>query len=348
MNNVTFIVSDESVNSYGMVILTAGIDTSRFEQNPVMLYMHERATVVGRWENIRKEDNKLLADAVFDDSTPLGVQVKKQVEKGFLRAASIGVEIVERKTINGVDTVTKCILNEISIVDVPSNENALKLYRRNGRNVLCLVENVTDLRASIIDILGLESDISDSEIIAEIRMLKNAPDEATKQVDEAIKNGFIETKSRKDFLVMARITPNAFNSFVDNEEQKRKNAISFALDEAIKNKRVQYPHRGIYERVGEKCGIGTLAELIAITPKMVRLTSLIGPNKNYDGWTLADFRLYAPDVLKNNPKLYKELLDKENEVVHGGKTLEWYRKNNPKFLEENPEIYQRLIKTILR
>lgn len=78
MNNVTFIVSDESVNSYGMVILTAGIDTSRFEQNPVMLYMHERATVVGRWENIRKEDNKLLADAVFDDSTPLGVQVKNK------------------------------------------------------------------------------------------------------------------------------------------------------------------------------------------------------------------------------------------------------------------------------
>lgn len=343
MNNITFIVSDESVNSYGMVISTAGIDTSRFEQTPVMLYMHERATIVGRWENIRKEDNKLLADAVFDDSTPLGVQVKKQVEKGFLRAASIGVDIVERKTINKVDTVTKCILNEISIVDVPANENALKLYRRNGRNVLRLVENVTDLRAAIIDVLGLESDAADSEILAEIRTLKYAPDEAIKQVNEAIKNGYIEKKSRKEFLTMARITPNAFSSFVDNEEQKRKKAISFALDEAVKDKRVQYPHRGIYERVGEKCGIDTLAELIAITPKMVRLTSLIGSNRNYDGWTLADFRLHAPDVLKNNPKLYKELLDKENEVVHGGKTLEWYRKNDPKYLEDNPEVYQRLI-----
>lgn len=343
MNNVTFIVSDESVNSYGMVILTAGIDTSRFEQNPVMLYMHERATIVGRWENIRKEDNKLLADAVFDDSTPLGVQVKKQVEKGFLRAASIGVEIVERKTINKVDTVTKCILNEISIVDVPANENALKLYRRNGRNVLRLVENVTDLRTAIIDVLGLESEATDSEILAEIRTLKYAPDEAVKQVDEAVKNGFIEKKSRKDFLTMARITPNAFKSFVDNEEQKRKNAISFALDEAIMNKRVQYQHRCIYERVGEKCGMDTLAKLIAITPKMVRLTQIVSSNRNYDGWTLADFRLYAPDVLKNNPKLYKELLDKEDEVARGGKTLEWYRKNDPGYLKENPEVYQRLV-----
>lgn len=50
MNNVTFVISDESVNSYGKVILTDGIDISQFERNPVMLYMHERATVVGRWE----------------------------------------------------------------------------------------------------------------------------------------------------------------------------------------------------------------------------------------------------------------------------------------------------------
>ena len=47
MNKVTFVISDESVNSYGKVILTDGIDISQFERNPVMLYMHERATVVG-------------------------------------------------------------------------------------------------------------------------------------------------------------------------------------------------------------------------------------------------------------------------------------------------------------
>lgn len=50
----TFVVSDESPNSYGFVVLTEGIDTAQFERNPVMLYMHERSRVVGRWENIRK------------------------------------------------------------------------------------------------------------------------------------------------------------------------------------------------------------------------------------------------------------------------------------------------------
>lgn len=341
MNNITFVVSDESVNSYGMVTLTAGIDTSRFEQNPVMFYMHERATIVGRWENIRKEDDKLLADAVFDDTTPIGKQVKDQVEKGFLRAASIGIEIVERKTIKGVDTVTKCILNEISIVDVPANENALKLYRRNGRNVLRLVENVTDLRSAIIDVLGLESDVTDSEILAEIRALKNAPDDETIQVDEAIKNGFIESNSRQDFITMARITPKAFNAFLTSEKQKRKKAISLAVDEAIQAKSIGFNKKHLLQEIGEKCGINTLGELLSVMPRQRKISDII--NKNYDGWTLADFRQYAPEVLKNNPKLYNALLAKENETANGTNSLEYYRKNNPEYLKENPEFYNKLL-----
>lgn len=342
MNNITFVVSDESVNSYGMVTLTAGIDTSRFEQNPVMFYMHERATIVGRWENIRKEDDKLLADAVFDDTTPIGKQVKDQVEKGFLRAASIGIEIVERKTIKGVDTVTKCILNEISIVDVPANENALKLYRRNGRNVLRLVENVTDLRSAIIDVLGLESDVTDSEILAEIRALKNALDDETIQVEEAIKNGFIESNSRQDFITMARISPKAFNSFLNSEAQKRKRNISVVIDEAIKTKLIGLEGKKcLLERVGEKCGIDTLAELLSMIPRQRKISDVI--RKNYEGWTLADFRQYAPEVLKNNPKLYSALLAKESETANGTNSLEYYRKNNPEYLKENPEFYDKLL-----
>ncbi len=33
----TFVLSDESRNSYGFVVLTDGIDTTAFERNPVML-----------------------------------------------------------------------------------------------------------------------------------------------------------------------------------------------------------------------------------------------------------------------------------------------------------------------
>lgn len=259
MNKVTFVVSDESINYMGSIVLTSGIDTTKFERNPVMFYMHERPTVIGRWENIRKDDDKLLADAVFDDTTPLGKQVKDQVEKGFLRAASIGIEIIEEKYIDGVNTITESILSEISIVDLPGNKNALKLYKKGNRSFIRLAEKVTDLRASIIEVLGLDDNVTDSEILAEIRALKNAPDDETIQVEEAIKNGFIESNSRQDFITMARISPKAFNSFLNSEAQKRKRNISVVIDEAIKTKPIGLEGKKcLLERVGEKCGIDTL------------------------------------------------------------------------------------------
>lgn len=160
---ITFVLSDESVNSYGFVVLTDGVDTSAFEHNPVMLYMHNRdGNVIGRWENIRKEDKRLLGDAVFDDSTELAATVKKQVEKGFLRSVSIGIEQIATEELNGVQTITKSRLIEVSIVDIPSNENAVKLFRRSGGYVRSLKELENDnapedLKTALIALLGLES-----------------------------------------------------------------------------------------------------------------------------------------------------------------------------------------------
>ena len=125
----TFLLSDESVNSYGEIIKTNGIDTTRFEKNPVMFYQHEQTEIVGRWENIRKKDGALFADAVFDDTSETGKRVKTKVEKGFLRAASIGINILEeQENEKGQTIITKCELIEASIVDLPSNKNAVIRY----------------------------------------------------------------------------------------------------------------------------------------------------------------------------------------------------------------------------
>lgn len=347
MNKTTFVVSDESVNSYGLVILTSGIDTAKFERNPVMLYMHERKTVVGRWENIRKDGKRLLADAVFDDSSPLGVQVKNQVEKGFLRSASIGVEIIDKETVNGIETVTKSVLTEISIVDIPSNSNALKLYRKSGRLVLRLglPEKVGDLRVAIINLLGLDDGATDEDILAEIQTLTNAPDDAAVQVDEAIRAGYLDSKDRKEFLTMARVTPDTYKVFISGERSKREKAVFKAVDDAIRERRASYQQKELFARVGLKMGLETLSELLAAQPKQLKLSELIGGNR--EGWTLDDYRRYAPEELRKNPKLYAELIDKEGgETVNGKKTLDWYRKRNPEYLKEHPEVYEELIANI--
>ena len=312
INENTFIVSDETVNGFGYIILTSGIDTTRFEKNPVMLYMHERKTVVGKWENIRKDGKKLLADAVFDDTTPIGKQVKEQVEKGFLRSASIGVDIIKEEIINGVKTVTECELFEISIVDVPSNSNALKLYKKNGRKLLRLSLHVEDLRTAIIELLGLDKNVSDDDIIAEIQSLVNIPDNTETQVCLDIKNGYIESASKKDFLTMAKISPTTYNSFIASERSKREKAVEMTIKKAIDEQRITTHDKELYKHIGLELGNETIVRLFEKIPKPIRIIETLKPNRDKKNWSLEDYRRYAPQELKDNPELYAMLLKKEN------------------------------------
>jgi len=144
----TFILSDDSLNSFGFRVKTEGIDTTQFERNPIMLWMHRRAgkyddsniLPIGRWENIRKENNQLLADAVFDEKDEFAKKIKDKVEAGILKMASLGFEPLETSTetenlLQGQTkpTVTKAKVIEASIVDIGGNDNALKLYNSQGQ-----------------------------------------------------------------------------------------------------------------------------------------------------------------------------------------------------------------------
>ena len=139
----TFRLSDESVNDYGYRILTKGIDLKRFKQNPVMLWMHKRDNLwtenpvlpIGKWENVKKDGDTLVADPFFDESDELAVKIKSKVEQDILKMTSLGIRIIEisedpKLMLPGQTrpTVTKCELVECSIVDIGANKNAIKLY----------------------------------------------------------------------------------------------------------------------------------------------------------------------------------------------------------------------------
>lgn len=144
-----FIVSDESINSYGFRVLTAGIDTSRFLKNPIGLFNHSDewmddnyAGPIAKWSDLKIEGGQLLATAEFDIDDPKGKIIANKVDKGFLNAASIGFRVIETSEDPELmlpgqryATVTKCQLIEISIVDVPSNENACCLYDDNDKRI---------------------------------------------------------------------------------------------------------------------------------------------------------------------------------------------------------------------
>lgn len=134
----TFVLNDETViNSYGFRVLNAGIDLTRFKQNPVMLDSHwnNNYSVVGKWSNLRTAGSKLLADAEFDAEDADAKKLQGKVDRGYIKSCSMGLGF-DRQYMkpdpDGSYTLTQCELMEASIVAIPANANALKLYSANG------------------------------------------------------------------------------------------------------------------------------------------------------------------------------------------------------------------------
>ena len=80
---------------------------------------------------------RAIGKAVYDEEDTLGAKCKRQAKKGFLKGCSPGIIInaVELRTLpNGEErvTVTDWELCEVSLVSVPSNRNALRLYTKQG------------------------------------------------------------------------------------------------------------------------------------------------------------------------------------------------------------------------
>jgi len=136
-----YVLSDESINSKGFIILTSGIELERFHANPVALFNHNIDKVVGHWENVKineQNSEELVGTIVFDYSDPESQAIMNKVTKNLIKHVSIGIQILEfyEDIIDGQDmvVVTKSNLKEASVTPLPANENAIKLTY-NGEEV---------------------------------------------------------------------------------------------------------------------------------------------------------------------------------------------------------------------
>ena len=123
------------MNSYGFRTDLAGLDLERFKSNPVMLYAHDSSNVIGRWENIRVEDNQLKADAVFDTDDEQGKRIAGKVERGFLKGCSMGIHVKELHEVDNVPVATRSELMEASVCPIPSDAGAVILYDENRKEL---------------------------------------------------------------------------------------------------------------------------------------------------------------------------------------------------------------------
>lgn len=136
MSKHKFVLNDETkVNQYGFRVLNAGLDLERFRANPVLLDSHRAwgtEGVIGRWENIQIEGNLLTAEAVFNDADPAAKLIADKVAGGFLKGASLGLNPFSmdnfKSAPDGSYDLVKSEVLEASVVSIPNNANAIKLY----------------------------------------------------------------------------------------------------------------------------------------------------------------------------------------------------------------------------
>lgn len=214
---ITFILHDDSVNTYRFRMLTAGANLEEFKRNPVMFLQHNDYDLpIGRWENIRIEGSQILADAVFDEQDDQAMKVKGKVDRGFIRMASIGAWAPEEKTEDPAmmlpgqtgPTITKWTVREASIVAIGANHNAMRMRmydRITGAQidlsdtdaVIRLMDSTTKKTYDMINlktILNLQDNASDADIEAAVQNLQQE-NESLKQTNTTLEN---ENKRLKD------------------------------------------------------------------------------------------------------------------------------------------------------
>lgn len=127
------IASTDAVDSYGEIVAQQW-QLERYAANPVVLYSHESHELpIGRAENVRVEDGKLLATLVLATGTERAEEVWSLVQQGMLRGVSVGFRPHttrwEKRDGREVLVLDDNELLEISITPIPANPEALAQLR---------------------------------------------------------------------------------------------------------------------------------------------------------------------------------------------------------------------------
>jgi HK97 family phage prohead protease/HK97 family phage major capsid protein len=134
--DMEFILSDDSVDSYGDVIEAAGWDLKRFVRNPIALFGHDSGFPIGRWEDVRVEGSKLVGrlQLAAPGTSARIDELRELVQQGILRAVSVGFRALKAEPLDpkrpmGPQRYVRQELLETSLVSVPANPAALSVAR---------------------------------------------------------------------------------------------------------------------------------------------------------------------------------------------------------------------------
>ena len=275
------VITSNGLNCYGGRVLTEGGILDQYKRNPVLLYMHKRGydgktMPIGRIEDIRIEGDKLIGTPVFDEKDEFAKQVGQKWEDGFLRMFSAGIEILETSSAPELlvpgqtrPTVTKWKLEEVSIVDIGGNDEALRLTYQGKVLNLCSVK--------------------DSDVLP---LLKSNETEGIPEV--SINNQFNKNSMNKEFLQLLGLPETAgeqeavnalrlLKGKADKAESLQLAGINALVESAIADRRITADKKDHFINLGKSAGIESLRTTLDLMQPQSKPTMIIRQTDNHDG-----------------------------------------------------------------
>lgn len=274
------VISTSGLNSYGSRVMTAGLDTSQYCRNPVLLWMHRRGgdnMPIGRMENLRVDGDRLIGTPKFDEKDEFAKKIATKWEDGYLNMCSAGIEILEYSTdpsmlVQGQTraTATASKLVEVSIVDIGANDEALKLYG-GGK----LLELAAGQDCDLLPLVKLSKPEETPRPEAAAQSNENTNSKNMKK-ETLLLLGLAETATEEQ--VHAAVT--ALKSKADNAETLTLAAITAQVDAAITERRITADRKEFFINLGKTSGADALRQTLELMQPARKPTDVIDTTKD--------------------------------------------------------------------
>lgn len=213
------VLSNESVNDKGYIVVNSSIDWSRYKKNPVLMLQHfQLDNPIGSVREIKfNSEKKRWEGVLYFASTEEGQKYKQMYEEGSYNAVSIAgkAEFAEKR---GRKFTSKFTVYEISLVAIPANEDAVAIREKNAK-LGCLPVDFCITESAQVEQLSSDFENEINNILE--TMEEEKKEQLNAEVPENIEkeNPAKEELSSQSILLQIRDSLSSF--FSKNKEEKQ-------------------------------------------------------------------------------------------------------------------------------
>jgi hypothetical protein len=276
------VISTSRLNRYGFRLLTEGGDLSQYEKNPILLFMHNRPwrgtkdeiLAIGVVKNIKKEGDQVIGELDFDMDDPFAAGIANKWDKGIYKMTSAGITPIEFSTDPEVllqgqtrPTLSKWRLDEVSVVDIGANDDALSIKNMATGQYIELKDGA-DL--SFLPLIQSETEIK-------------KPNQNQTMEKIALALG-LDAKADEQMILSAIATTQQENKALrDAEEKVTLQAITAAVETAHRGKRITADQKEHFISLGKKIGLEMLSTTLAAMEPAIKPNELINRGSGNSG-----------------------------------------------------------------